>query len=161
MRALGAELVDASDALGPRWRENAGRYADELDDLDAEQLAGLPDDRRRLVTNHDAFAYFAQRYDLTVVGTVIPGGTTLEDPSAVDLEALAATIADQGVPAIFAENTSTSALAQALADETGSDVEVVEVVELYSDSLGEPGFDGATYADMPRTNARRIAEALS
>lgn len=109
------------------------------------------------MTNHDAFAYLADRYDLAIVGTVIPGGTTLEDPSAADLEALAATIVDQGVPAIFAENTSAPALAQALADETGTDV---EVVELFSDSLGEPGSEGATYADMLRVNAGRIAEAL-
>lgn len=161
VRALGADLAEASDALTPEeWTERADAYAAELDGLDrdiAEQMADIPADGRRLVTNHDAFGYFADRYDFEVVGTVIPGGTTLEDPSAADLEELAAAIQEEGVPAIFAENTATAALAEALSNEAGADV---EVVELFSDSLGDEDSDGATYVDMLRTNAGRVADAL-
>jgi ABC-type Zn uptake system ZnuABC Zn-binding protein ZnuA len=154
VRAMGEELGETVPA------DAAEAYAAQLDELDAEIeeiLSVIPEDRRKLVTNHEAFGYFADRYGFEIVGTVIPGGTTLEDPSAADLEELAATVEAEGVPAIFAENTSAPALAQALANEVGVDV---EVVELYSDSLGEPGSDGATYEDMLRSNAQRIAEAL-
>jgi len=88
---------------------------------------------------------------------VIPGGTTLAEPSAADLADLADLIDQRDVPAIFADTSSPTRLADALAAE-GADV---AVVELYSESLGEPGSDGDTYIKMMRANAERIAAALS
>jgi zinc/manganese transport system substrate-binding protein len=157
---LAVELADHVAGLDTSaYRTRVAAYLDQLDQLDSEVtsiLAVVPPDRRVLVTNHEVFAYFADRYGLEVLGTLIPGGTTLAEPSAGDLSDLAAEIARAGVPAIFAETSSPTRLADALAAE-GTDV---EVVELYTESLGEPGSDGDTYLGMVRANAERIAAAL-
>jgi zinc/manganese transport system substrate-binding protein len=116
----------------------------------------LPTDRRILVTNHEVFSYFADRYGFRVAGVVIPGGTTSAEPSAADLADLADVIRTEQVPAIFADSSSPTKLAEALADEVGA----VKVVELYSESLGEIGSDGGTYLDLLRTDATRIVDAL-
>ena len=99
----------------------------------------------------------ADRYGFDVVGAVIPAGTTQAEPSAEQLDELAHTIEEQHVPAIFVETSSPTRLADALADEVGD----VDVVELFSESLGDEGSGGETYAAMMRTNARRIADALT
>ena len=117
----------------------------------------IPPERRKLVTNHDALGYFADRYDYEVVATVIPGGSTLGEPSAADLSALVELIAEEGIPAIFAETTAPAALAEAVAAELG---EGVEVRTLYTGSLGAPGSGADTYVGMMRTNAATIADAL-
>jgi zinc/manganese transport system substrate-binding protein len=139
--------------------ERVRAYLLDLGALDAEvsdRLAAIPPAARRLVTNHEVFGYFADRYDFVVVGAIIPGGSTLAEPSASELAALARDIEAQQVPAIFAETSSPARLAEALAAE-GTDV---AVVELYSESLGEPGSPGDSYVGMVRTNAERIAAAL-
>jgi zinc/manganese transport system substrate-binding protein len=91
-----------------------------------------------------------------VLGSVIPSLSTLAEPSAADLADLAAAIDEAGVPAVFADTSSPSRLAEALAAE-GTDV---EVVELFGESLGPDGSGGETYVEMVRTNAHRIADAL-
>ncbi len=152
-----AEHVDGLDA--DELQARTDRYLRALDDLDrdvAATLGAVPADRRTLVTNHEVFAYFAERYGFEVLGAVVPGGSTLAEPSAADLADLAAAIDAADVPAVFAETSSPARVAEALAAE-GTDV---EVVELYSEALGEAGSDGSTYLDMVRSNARRIAEAL-
>lgn len=125
-----------------------------------EVLAPIPDERRVLITNHEVFGYFADRYGFEVVGTVIPGGGTGAEPSARDLAALARIIEAEGVPAIFADVSSPRSLADALAREAGGEG-TVEVVSLFSESLGEEGSGGATYDEMLRTNAERIVDALA
>jgi zinc/manganese transport system substrate-binding protein len=164
VRVAAQHMADslATDVAGldtPAYRERVDRYLADLEALDQEVAATLdavPAERRILVTNHEVFAYFADRYGFEVLGTVVPSGTTLAEPSAAGLRDLADAIAQAGVPAIFAETSSPTRVAEALAAEgTG-----VEVVELYSESLGQPGTDGATYIDMVRTNAGRIAAAL-
>lgn len=152
-----AEHVDGLDT--PAYRDRVADYIGELEALDAEVeeiLEAVPADGRVLVTNHDVFGYFADRYGFEVLGVIIPGGSTLTEPSARDLAALAAEIEEEGVPAIFAEVSAPARLADALAAE-GQDV---EVVELFTESLGEAGSGGETYLEMVRTNAQRIAEAL-
>ncbi|MEO7427994.1 MAG: metal ABC transporter substrate-binding protein [Acidimicrobiales bacterium] len=164
MRAATAHLAErlAEEVPGldsPAYRGRVATYLGQLDALDREVgqiLQAVPPDRRTLVTNHEVFAYFADRYGFRVLGTVIPSGTTLAEPSASGMRHLADEIAAAGVPAIFAETSSPARLADALAAE-GHDV---AVVELYSESLGEPGSDGATYLEMLRTDAERIAAAL-
>ena len=151
------DTVEGVDAAA--LRSNADAYIAELEAVDtevAQTLEGLSEDQRVLVTNHEVFGYFADRYDFEVVGTVIPGGSTVDTASAQALAELAETIEDEGVPAIFADTSSSEELAQTLADEVGE----VEVVELYSESLGDQDSDGATYLQMVRTNADRIAAAL-
>ncbi|MEZ5257119.1 MAG: metal ABC transporter substrate-binding protein [Ilumatobacteraceae bacterium] len=153
-----ADNVDGVDA--DVLRLSAEEYVDQLEALDAEVeelLSVIPEDRRVLVTNHEVFGYFADRYDFEVVGTVIPGGSTTDGADAAALDALAQTVTDRNVPAIFAETSSSGALAETLADEAGD----VEVVELFSESLGDPDSEGGTYLDMVRTNGERIAAALS
>ena len=159
--ALATELaaeVPALDTDG--FRDRAAAYVAELRALDAEveaTLAPVPPERRKLVTNHDVFAYFADRYGFEVVGAVIPSVTTQAAPSAGEIDDLAATVAAEGVPAIFADTSSPEDLADALATEVGGEV---AVVALYSESLGDEGSGADTYAGMLRTNASRITEAL-
>ena len=139
---------------------SAAAYVAELTALDAdvaESVAVIPEDRRVLVTNHEVFGYFADRYGFEVIGAVVPGGGTADSVSAGELAALAAVIEAEGVPAIFADTSSPDDLARTLADEVGA----VAVVELYSESLGEPDSDGATYLAMVRTNSERISAALA
>ncbi|MGF1599169.1 MAG: metal ABC transporter solute-binding protein, Zn/Mn family [Acidimicrobiales bacterium] len=138
----------------------AADYIDELEALDGEVtdvLAAVPAERRVLVTNHEVFGYFADRYDFEVVGTVVPSGTTADGASAQALAELAELIESEGVPAIFADTSSSDDLANTLAAELGD----VAVVELFSESLGSDDSGGGTYLDMVRTNAQRIAEALA
>lgn len=152
-------LTADTDAAG-RIRARAAAYAARLDELDAEidaAVDALPVDRRRLITNHHVFGYFAERYGFDVLGAVIPSGTTLASPSAADLADLAAVITDAGVPAIFAETSHSTRLVEVLASEVGLDV---DVVSLYSESLGDEGGPAGTYLDMMRFNALTIAEAL-
>ena len=153
------ENVDGVDAAA--LRASADDYITELESLDREieqLLADIPEDRRVLVTNHEVFGHFAERYGFEVVGTVVPSGSTADGASAGALADLAEVVAEEGVPAIFADTSSSDELADTLAGEVGGDV---EVVELFSESLGDESSGGATYVEMMRTNAERIAEALS
>jgi zinc/manganese transport system substrate-binding protein len=156
--ALGeVEGIDATGVVA----QNTADYAAELVVLDEEieaAVAGIPEASRVLVTNHEVFGYFADRYGFEVVGTVIPSGTTLAEPSSGELEELAAVIEDRGVPAIFGETTQSTRLADALAESIGADV---EVVELYTESLGEPDSGAETYVGLMRTDAELISGALS
>lgn len=150
--------VDGVDATA--LETNAASYIAQLEALDAEVeglLVAIPSDRRVLVTNHEVFGYFADRYGFEVAGTIIPGGSTADGADARALAELAELIEHEGVPAIFADTSSSGELAATLADEVGD----IGVVELFSESLGSDGSDGATYLDMVRTNATRIANALS
>lgn len=147
-----AGVADAAD--------NASEYQTELDATHSDIVAMLnpiPNDRRLLVTNHDAFGYFADRYGFEVIGTIIPGGSTLAEPSSAEIAALVDTIVTNNVPAIFVENIGSVGLADILAEESGTDIEVVQLV---SDALGEPGSETGTYLGMLLHNASAIAGAL-
>lgn len=142
------------------WAARAEAYADELEALDLAiqaTLSTVPAEARRLVTNHDSLGYFADRYSFEVVGTVVPSGTTLGDPSSEELAALIDVMRTEGVRAIFAETIQPTALADAVASELG---ESVLVVELYTGSLGESGSEAETLIGMLEANARLIADAL-
>jgi zinc/manganese transport system substrate-binding protein len=143
------------------WQSRADDYVTDMQTLDrqiADLVASIPDEDRKLVTNHDALGYFAERYGFEIVGVVIPGGSTLAEPSSAQLAALVATIEREGVPAIFAETTSPSVLADAVAKEVGQDI---AVVELFTGSLGARGSGAETLAGMLLTDAQRITDALS
>ena len=127
-----------------------------LDEELAATFARIPDDRRLLVTNHDALGYLADRYGLVVLGSVLPSTSTLTEASPGELEELGRAIEAAGVPAIFTERFSASTDARALADRLG-----VEIVELHSDALGEVGSGADTYDGLLRSDAAAIAEALS
>ncbi len=150
--------VDGIDAEAVRV--NAASYLEQLDELDrwtAEQFAGIPADRRRLVTNHHVFGYLAGRYDFEVIGAVIPSGTTLASPSSADLASLAQAIRAAGVPAVFADSSQPDRLAQVLAEQAGLNV---EVIPLFSESLTEPGKGAGTYLELMRANTEAIVAGL-
>ncbi|MEO9323357.1 zinc ABC transporter substrate-binding protein AztC [Nocardioides sp. C4-1] len=153
---LGIDGVDAEAV-----REQAGAYLEQVRAVDDEltaAFAAIPDEQRALVTNHHVFGYLAERYDFEVVGAVVPGGTTLAAPSASDLASLAEAIRETGVRAVFAESSSRDRLVQALAEESGLEV---DVLELYTESLTAPGGGAEDYLTMMRVNAERIATGLS
>ena len=158
--ALTEALVAESPELDtPDLRQRADAYVAELRALDAEveeTLAAVPDDRRVLVTTHDVLGYFADRYGFDLLGSVLPSVTTEGAPSAAEIDALAGAVGETGVPAIFADASAPTSLADTLADEVGD----IEVVELHTESLGEAGSGADTYTGMIRTDAERIAAAL-
>lgn len=159
--AVAAGLIaDALNEIDPdaRWGSAADNYASELQQADSAIELALADvTNRALVTNHDALGYFADAYEFEIIGTVIPGGSTMGDPSSAEVAALVDVISATGVPAIFAESTEPATLAETIASEVGD----VAVVELYTGSLGEPGSDADSLIGMLMVNAERIAGALS
>lgn len=139
---------------------NADRYRAELQTLDAsmaQDFSGIPADRRRLVTNHHVLGYLAHRFGFTVVGAIVPSGTTLAAPSAADLQSLVGAIRSARVPAIFVDSSQPERLARVLAEDAGVQV---RIVSLYSESLSPPGTPGATYLDMMRANTDAIVTGL-
>jgi len=120
-------------------------------------LLNIPAERRVLITDHQALGYLADAYDFEIAGAVVESASTLAEPSSADLAQLSALIRQKGVPAIFANVSQPSQLADAVADE--SQTEVV-VVPLFVESLGEPGSPAGDYIGMMRENADRIASGL-
>jgi len=140
------------------YKSNAEAYDAELKNLDgwiAEQVNQIPAGKRLLVTNHEAFGYFAERYGFTIVGTVIESFSSDAAPSAQQLAALIDQIRSSGAPAIFLDASDNASLAHQIADETG--VQVVTDLHLESLTNGEPA---ATYIDMMKYNVTRIVDAL-
>ena len=139
------------------YAANASEYNAELDELDAwtqEQVASVPNARRFLVTSHDSFGYFADRYGFEVVGVIL-STTTEAEPSAEHLTELVEVVEKYNVPAVFGEATVSERLATSIAEESGA-----ELIRLYSGSLGVEGSGAETYLDMVRTNVERIVRAL-
>jgi zinc/manganese transport system substrate-binding protein len=157
-----ALIAEALSVLEPDvdWQARADAYMEEMTRLTAEMTSTLdrvPDDDRKLVTNHQALGYFADTFGFEVVGVVVPGGSTLADPSSAELAALVEVIESEQVPAIFTETSGSDQLARAVASEVGTQI---AVVELYTESLGEPGSSAETLAGMLQENAARVAGAL-
>lgn len=156
-------IRDALIELSPEDREeftqNAARFTEELKQVDAwtrSQIQTIPADKRKLVTTHDAFQYYAKAYGLDVFGSLI-GISTEEQPSAQTVKKLADSIKATGVPAIFAETTINPALIKTVAEESGAKL---APRSLYSDSIGAPGGEGDSYIKMVVANTRTIVEAL-
>jgi len=140
------------------YTRNAEAYRGELEQLDvelAQQIATIPVQRRKLVTSHDAYSYFAEHFGLEVLGTVI-GVTTEEEPSAQAVSALIDLIRAAEVPTIFLESTVNPDLIERVA----RDAQVAIGEPLYGDSVGEPGSGADTYVGMMRANARAIVAGL-
>ena len=140
------------------YRDNAAAYGEELDELHAwieGEVATLPEAERLLVTSHDSFQYFAQRYGFQVVGAIMPVTTEVE-PTAMELAELVETIEHSGAKAVFAEKTQTDRLAQQIANETGAEL----VGGLYTGSLGAEGGEAGNYLDFMRYNVGTIVGVL-
>jgi ABC-type Zn uptake system ZnuABC Zn-binding protein ZnuA len=149
----------AADPQGEEvYTRNAQAYITKLEELDAwiqTQAASIPAAQRLMVTNHESFGYFADRYGFEVVGAIVPSVTTGASPSAQQVAGLVEHIRDTGARAIFLETGANPELADQVAGETGVQV----VTGLYTHSLSEGG-EAATYLDMMRFNTNMIVEAL-
>jgi len=154
-------LVAADPARAELYKANAAAYIAELEALDAsirEQVATLPEERRKLVTSHDSLGYFADAYGFTILGDVFGSlSTEAGDPSAREIATLITQIEEAGVPAIFAENVTNPDLMESIAAEAG----VALAPPLYTDALGPPGSPGDTYIGMMESNVTTIVDALS
>ena len=123
----------------------------------ARCIGAVPRSQRKLVTTHDALGYYAARYGIDVVGTVIPSLSTEAQPSAGDTAELIKTIEDTGVKAIFAESSVNPKVEAAIARETGATVGGA----LWADALGPPGSDGATYLASIAANTRTLVDGFT
>jgi ABC-type Zn uptake system ZnuABC Zn-binding protein ZnuA len=151
-------LGDLDPANSGFYRANAQSYKVTLDELDAwiaERVSEIPAENRKLVTDHAAFGYFADRYGFQQIGAVFPGFSTASDPSAQEIARLVEAVRQYDVNAIFVGTTINPRLSQRIADETGT-----ELVTLYTGSLSEPGGEAETYVGLMRYNVEAIVEAL-
>ena len=140
------------------FADNAAAYIQELVAIETEfiqpLLDELPHEKRVLITSHDSFGYLAVTFGFEIIGTVIPGGTTTEETSARDLAALIDLIRAEGVPAIFGELVVNAGAMQAIADETGA-----QLVVLNADTLSPEG-EASTYLGYMRSEFSSIVNAL-
>lgn len=160
VREIERRLIAADPSQAATFRRNADAYLARLEALDtgiARCVDSVPPAERKLVTDHDAFGYFANRYGLEVVGAVIPSQTTQAQPSAKDLSDLAALIDREGVKAVFPESSLSSRAADAIASQTGASADYT----LYGDTLGPADSDGATYLTMEAANADAVLRGLT
>lgn len=153
-------LAAADPANAETYAANADAYVAQLTELDAFAAAEaekLPPERRKLITSHDALGYLAAAYGFEIVGTALGSlSTETADPSGGEIAELVEQIKAAGVPAIFAENIEGTDLMQQIADDAG----VALAPPLFTDALGQPGSQGATYIEMVRYNMTTIVTAL-
>jgi ABC-type Zn uptake system ZnuABC Zn-binding protein ZnuA len=154
-----AALTSLDPAHADTYAANAASYRAALTELDKEMrqiFSGIPTENRKLVTDHDELGYFADEYGFTVVGTIIPGTSSLAEPSAAQLAQLLDQVRAQRVPAVFVSSVVNPTLVDTFAADAG-----IHVVTLYAHSLTEPGGPVPSYLDLMRYNAETIAVALT
>jgi zinc/manganese transport system substrate-binding protein len=154
-------LSNLDPANADSYQSNAQAYITDLESLDTwikDQVTAIPLEHRKLVTNHDTFAYFARRYDFQIIGTLLGSASEGAEPSAGQLAALVQTIQSEDVPAIFIENTMSDRVATVVSEELDRPV---QVLTLYTDSLGPPGSGAETYLGLMQTNVTTIVTALA
>jgi ABC-type Zn uptake system ZnuABC Zn-binding protein ZnuA len=157
--ALATSLGNADPAGRASYLQNADRYIATLRAMDAANeraLRAVPVGERKLVTNHDAFAYLAAHYRITLLGSVLGSLSTSAQPSAQQIAALVHEIRAAHVRAIFTESSLNPRLEQQIASEAGVKV----YADLYGDTLGPAGSKGATYVQMERWNVTAIVAGL-
>ena len=154
------ELSHAVPESSATFRRNAEAYLTRLRELDrsiAACFASIPKSERKLVTDHDAFGYFARRYGIAVVGAVVPSQTTQSQPSAGETARLIRLVRREHVRAIFPESSLNPRLAEAVARATGASADDT----LYGDTLGPKASRGATYLTMEAANADAMARGFT
>jgi ABC-type Zn uptake system ZnuABC Zn-binding protein ZnuA/ABC-type Mn2+/Zn2+ transport system permease subunit len=160
VREIERQLAVADPAHRREFERNARSYLASLRKLDAgiaKCIDSVPVAKRKLVTDHDAFGYFAQRYGIDVVGAVIPSQTTQAQPSAKDLSALIGLIEREHVKAVFPESSLSAKVADAIARQTGASADYT----LYGDTLGPGGSDGSNYLSMEAANTDSMVRGFS
>ena len=165
MRAV-EQIRDRLSELDPGsadlYRRNADAYLSELRELEGyvhEQAQRIPEERRVIITAHDAFNYFGEAYGFDVRG--LQGISTAAEAGAGDVQSLARFIADNEIPAIFVESSVSSRTIQAVREAVrarGFDVAIGG--SLFSDAMGDPGTPEGTYVGMVRHNVDAIVEGL-
>jgi zinc/manganese transport system substrate-binding protein len=151
-------MVAADPANAATYRANASVYLAKLTALDHEvrkALAPIPVERRKVISTHDAFGYFAAAYDITFMAP--QGVSTDTEPSARDIATIVAQIRKEKIPAVFLENISDPRLMRQIASETGAAIGGT----LYSDSLTGENGAAPSYLAMVRHNIRTIVRALA
>jgi zinc/manganese transport system substrate-binding protein len=160
VREITRQLSALDPADASKFRRNSAAYLAKLRALDSDIsrcIDAVPASQRKLVTDHDAFGYFANRYGINVIGAVIPSQSTEAQPSAKAVASLVATIRREGVTAVFPESSVNPRLAQAVARETGASSDNT----LYGDTLGPAGSSGATYVKMEKANANAMVRGFT
>lgn len=141
------------------YQANAASYIQQLYELDhwiSTQVDQIPPNRKLLVTNHESFGYYADRYGFKIIGAIIPSTSTSASTSAQQLAELAQKIQQNHVPAIFLEKGTNPHLAQQLARESGAQI----VTGLLTHSVTTPDGPAPTYLKMMQYNTDLIVKAL-
>lgn len=155
---IASALSTADPANAENYRANADTYIASLRDLDTwirSEVESIPLERRKLVTDHLAFGYFADEYGFEQAGALIGSFSTNASPSAKEIAALEDLIRAQNVPAVFVSKTANSTLAEQVAQDTGT-----QVVPVYTGSLTAPGGEADNYLAFMKYNVNAIVEAL-
>lgn len=150
-------LCDIDQVGCPTYKANAAAYTERLHALDSEikaRLAAIPEDKRKVITSHSAFGYFAKQYGVEIMAP--EGVSTEQEASALDVATLIRQIREYDIKALFVENISDPRLVEQIARETG----LKPAGRLYSDALSKPGMGADSYIAMMRHNGEAIAEAL-
>ena len=150
-------LVEVDPAGADDYRKNADAYLAELDALDAEvraAIAKIPPARRKLISTHDAFGYFAKAYGFETIAPL--GASTEAEPGARDIAGIITRIKASGASAVFPENISDERLIRRISAETGASIGGT----LYTDSLTDEKGNAPTYIALVRHNIRTLTSAL-
>jgi ABC-type Zn uptake system ZnuABC Zn-binding protein ZnuA len=153
-----AALSKADPANAQSYATNAIAYKTELEEIDSwirEEIAQIPEENRKIVTDHRLIGYYVDEYGLEMAGAIIPGYSSLSEPSAQELAAIEDAIGDLGVSAIFVGNTVNSNLSERVAEDTG-----VALVFFYTGSLSPADGDAPTYLEYLRYNTNAFVNAL-
>ena len=151
-------LVAAAPADAEVFRANTDAYLAKFDALDREvreAVAKIPQNRRKVISTHDAFGYFAAAYGIEFIAP--EGVSTESEPSARDIAGIITQIKTSKIPAVFLENISDPRLIQRIAAETGGKIGGT----LYSDSLTGENGDAPTYIELVRHNIKTLTSALA
>ena len=157
------QLAELEPESEPVFQANLDAYLAELEELDTyvqQQVDRVPEGQRVLITAHDAFGYFGERYGMEVLG--LQGTSTATEASANDIQELADFIAERRIPAIFVESSVPPATIEALREAVRSrGFDVTIGGQLFSDAMGEDGTPEGTYVGMVRHNVDTIVNALA
>ena len=155
---IAAALANADPANASVYQANADTYIASLRDLDAwirNEVDQIPPERRKLVTDHYAFGYFADEYGFEQIGALVGSFSTNASASAQEIAALEDTIRAQNVPAVFVGATLNATMAEQVAQDTGT-----KIVSVYTGSLTAPGGAADSYLAFMRYNVNAIVSAL-
>lgn len=153
-------LIGIDPEGATEYTANAEEYIEQLKELDQyilERITEIPENRRQIVTNHESFGYFADRYGFTVVGTILKSASSGASPSAQQMAELVDQMRSTGATAIFMETGTNPQLAEQLSNETGIKV----VYDLYTHSISEADGDAPNYIELMKYNVEQMVSALA